>query len=259
VGRVGDDPFGREVLERFRLLGLPTDTLAVDAVAPTRTVSTKLAPGGQPEFTIAEDVAWDRITTDVAALAAVQAADAVCFGGLAQRTAAARHADGTLVAATRYAALRIFDVNLRPPFLDLAVIEGSLALANVLKLNDQELPVLAAMFGLTRGVREQLSVLARRHGLLLVALTRRPCGSLLLADGHWSDHPGLLVEVDDTIGAGDAFTAAITLGFLAGIPLDEVNRRANAVAAYVCSQRGATPALPKVDTAMVITGETDNP
>jgi fructokinase len=183
----------------------------------------------------------------------------VCFGSLAQRAEAARHAVRNLVAATRSAALRIFDVNLRPPFIDREVIEGSLALANVLKLNDQELPVLAAMFGLTGGVREQLEIVARRHGLLLVALTRGPCGSLLLADGHWSDHPGLPTEVVDTVGAGDAFTAAMTLAFLAGLPLDEVNRRANAVAAYVCSQPGATPTLPKADAAMVITGETDNP
>jgi sugar/nucleoside kinase (ribokinase family) len=79
------------------------------------------------------------------------------------------------------------------------------------------------------------------------------------ASTQWSDHPGLPVEVVDTVGAGDAFTAAMTMGFLAGLPLDEVNRRANAVAAYVCSQRGATPALPKADAVMVITGETDNP
>jgi fructokinase len=240
-------------------LGLPTDTLAVDAVAPTGTVSTKLAPGGQPEFTIAKDVAWDRITTDVAGLAAGRAADAVCFGSLAQRAEAGLHAVRTLVAATRNTTLRIFDVNLRPPFIDREVVEGLLALANVLKLNDPELPLVAVMFGLTGGVCEQLGGLARRHGLLLVALTRGPCGSLLLADGHWSDQPGLPVEVVDTVGAGDAFTAAMTMGLLAGLPLDEVNRRAKAVAAYVCSQPGATPALPKADAVMVITGKTDNP
>jgi fructokinase len=259
VSRVGDDLLGREVLERFRLLGLPTDTLAVDAVAPTGTVSVKLAPGGQPEFTIAEDVAWDRITADEPGLAAVRAADAVCFGSLAQRAEAARHAIRTLVAATPNGALRIFDVNLRPPFIDRELIDGSLALANVLKLNDRELPMLAAMFGLSGGVRDQLAEVARRHQLSLVALTRGPCGSLLLADGHWSEHPGLPTEVVDTVGAGDAFTAAMTLGFLGGLPLDEVNRRANAVAAYVCAQPGATPALPKADAAMVITRETDNP
>ncbi len=148
VTRVGDDALGREVLERFRLLGLPTDTIAVDAAAPTGTVSVELGPGGQPQFTIHENVAWDRITADEIALAAAAEADAVCFGSLAQRSEPARRAVRLLVAATRPGAFRIFDVNLRPPFVDRDVIEGSLVLANVLKLNDLELSVLAEMFGL---------------------------------------------------------------------------------------------------------------
>src|SRR5262249_55245962 len=102
------------------------------------TVSVELGPGGQPRFIILEDVAWDRITAEEAALAAAGAAYAVCFGSLAQRAGAARRAVRRLVGATRPAALRVFDVNLRPPFIDREVIEGSLALADVLKLNDQE-------------------------------------------------------------------------------------------------------------------------
>jgi fructokinase len=257
VTRIGEDALGREVLERFRALGLPTDTVAVDAGAPTGTVSVELGPGGQPRFTIHENVAWDRITADGAALAAAGAADAVCFGSLAQRAAPARHAIRTLVAATRPGALRIFDINLRPPFIDREVIEGSLALANVLKLNDQELPVLAEMFGLPGGVREQMAELARRYELSPVALTRGPSGSLLLADGRWSDHPGQPVEVlCDTVGAGDAFTAALAVGLLAGRTLDEINGHANDVAAFVCSRPGGTPPLPD---ALKVLAATPNP
>jgi fructokinase len=245
VTRMGNDALGREVLERLHLLGLPTDTVAVDPVAQTGTVSVELGPGGQPQYTIHEDVAWDRITADETALAAAAGADAVCFGSLAQRTEGVRRAVGTLVGTTRRGALRIFDVNLRPPFIDREVIERSLALANVLKLNDQELPQLVEMFGLTGGVREQMAELARRHRLSLVALTRGAHGSLLLADGHVSDHHGLPVEVSDTVGAGDAFTAAMALGLLSGWPLDEINQWANELAAFVCSQPGATPALPE--------------
>ena len=242
--RVGDDDLGREVLERFRLLGLPTESVQVDPDFPTGTVAVELAPDGQPRFTIREDVAWDRITADGPALALAAGADAVCFGSLAQRSGPARAAIRALVAAARPGAIRLLDVNLRPPFVDRGVIEGSLTLANALKLNDQELPELAAMFGLPAGVRESMAGLAGRFGLSLVALTRGAGGGLLLADGAWSDHAGRPVAVCDTIGAGDSFTAALVVGRLSGRPLDEINRHANEVAAFVCSRPGGTPSLP---------------
>lgn len=244
VTRVGNDALGREVRERFRLLGLPTETVQIDPEFPTGTVGVALAEGGQPRFTIHEHVAWDRIMADENSLATAARADAVCFGSLSQRSEPARTAIRSLVSATRPGALRLFDVNLRPPFVDREVIADSLTLANALKLNDQELPELTEMFGLSASVRESMAELADRFGLLLVALTRGARGGLLLADGVWSDHPGLPAAVSDTIGAGDAFTAALVVGHLAGRPLDEINRHANEVAAFVCSQPGGTPTLP---------------
>jgi fructokinase len=244
VTRVGDDDLGREVLERFRLLGLPTGSVQVDPASPTGTVGVELAPDGQPRFTIHADVAWDRIEADEAALASAAGADAVCFGSLGQRAEPSRRAIRTLVSAARPGALRVFDVNLRSPFVDRDMIADSLGLADVLKLNDQELPALSAMFGLPEGVRESIAELSRRFGLSLVALTRGAEGALLLADGAWSDYAGRPAEVCDTIGAGDSFTAALVVGRLAGRPLDEINRHANAVAAFVCSRPGGTPPLP---------------
>jgi fructokinase len=97
------------------------------------------------------------------------------------------------------------------------------------------------MFGLAGDARAHLAALAQRFELRAVALTRGANGSLLLADGAWSEHPGLRVKVVDAVGAGDAFTAAWTLGLLAGQPLDEINQRANELAAFVCTQPGATP------------------
>jgi fructokinase len=243
--RVGDDALGREAVERLRLLGLPTDTVGVDPEAPTGTVNVEVGSGGQPHFTIRQDVAWDRLTADEAALALAAEADAVCFGSLAQRDPRSRQAIRTLVGATRPGAWRIFDVNLRPPFVVPEVLEVSLGLANVLKLNDQELPALAGILGLPGDTRGQMAELARRYGLGLVALTRGAAGSLLLAGGQWSDHRGLPTEVCDTVGAGDAFTAAIVVGLLAGWPLERINQAANEVAAFVCTQPGATPALPE--------------
>ncbi len=244
VTRVGDDDLGREVLERFRLLGLPTETVQVDRDFPTGTVDVAIADDGQPRFSISEAVAWDRILVDQAALDLAASADAICFGSLVQRCLPSRQAVISLAAASRPDALRIFDVNLRPPFVNRDIVAGSLVLANALKLNDQELPELAAMFGLLGGEREVMAGLADRFGLSLVALTRGHRGALLLADGAWSDNPGRPVSVSDTIGAGDAFTAALVVGHLAGRALDEINRHANEVAAFVCSQPGGTPMLP---------------
>lgn len=245
VTRVGDDPLGLEVLERFRLLGLPTETVQVDSEFPTGTVDVALTPDGQPRFTIREHVAWDRITANDDLLVAAGRADAVCFGSLAQRGEPARGSVRSLVSAARSGALRLFDVNLRAPFVDRDVVADSLALANALKLNDQELSDLSTMFSLSGSVRESLGELADRFGLALVALTRGAHGALLFADGVWSDHPGCPVAVSDTIGAGDAFSAALVVGRLAGRSLAEINRHANDVAAFVCSQPGGTPKLPE--------------
>lgn len=244
VSRVGGDAQGREILDRLRALGLPTDGVGVDASAPTGTVSVELATDGQPRFTIHENVAWDRIVADKTSLAFAARADVVCFGSLAQRSEPSRSSVRELVAATAAAALRVFDINLRQHFYSRDVVEESLRLANVLKLNDAELPVLAAMFGLGGGVRNQLAALAQRFALRTVALTRGAHGSLLLAGDAWSEHSGLTVKVADSIGAGDAFAAALALGLLSGRQLDDINRHANEVAAYVCSQPGATPILP---------------
>ena len=124
------------------------------------------------------------------------------------------------------------------------ILRRFLQQTNVLKLNEAELPVLAALFGLSGSVSRQLAELARRFELKVVALTRGPQGSLLLGPGGWFDQPGLPVEVRDTVGAGDAFTAALTVGLLQGMALEVVNRLANEVARHVCSCAGATPPLP---------------
>lgn len=244
VSRIGDDDLGREAVARLRARGVATDLIQEDREAPTGTVGVEIGPDHQPRFMIHEDVAWDRLAVEDAALAALRAADAICFGSLAQRTAGGAEAVRRLVAAARPGALRIFDVNLRPPFVHQEVVEASLGLANVLKLNDQELHVLAGMLGLAGGEGEQLEALVNRHALRLVALTRGGQGSLLVGEGGRSERPAVAVEVVDTVGAGDAFTAALALGLLHGWPLDETNRLAAEVAAFVCGRPGGAPELP---------------
>lgn len=245
ISRVGNDDLGRAIRQRCEAAGVANETMQIDPAAPTGTVSVELSADGQPHYTIHEHVAWDALAADDAALAAVTKADAVCFGSLAQRSAVSRESIGVLLEATTPVALRIFDINLRQSFYSRAVLEESLRLANVLKLNDAELPVLAEMFGLKGDDRAQLATLAEHWELRAVALTRGARGALLLAPEGFSEHPGKAPpSVRDTIGAGDAFTAVLALGLLAHWPLDVINDRANTVAAYVCSQSGATPKLP---------------
>lgn len=244
ITRVGKDRYGNEIMRRFDDMGLAGATVQVDEAAPTGTVSVALSGNGIPEFTIHENVAWDRITATSGALASVREADAICFGSLAQRSEISRHAIQRLVAAAPAPAWRIFDINLRQRFYNREVIEQSLKLANVLKLNDGELPVVAKLFGIEGSTSHVIETLAHRYGLLVVALTRGPEGSLLYQGGCWSDHQAEQVTVKDTVGAGDSFTAALCLGLLGKMALDEINAAASQVAAFVCGCAGATPQLP---------------
>jgi fructokinase len=244
ISRVGQDPLGVELLQRLQGLGLPTADIQIDPSAPTGTVSVELSADGQPRFTIHENVAWDSLALEKAALAAVADADVVAFGTLAQRREPARSTIQALLAAVRPGAWRILDLNLRQHYFSREIIETSLRLANIVKFNDSELPVLAELLGLRGSVREQVEQLARQHTQRLVCLTRGAHGSLLYSEGQWAEDPGQAVVVKDTVGAGDAFTAALAVGVLAGKPLDAINRRANQVARSVCSCEGATPPLP---------------
>ena len=245
ITRVGDDALGREVLARFTRRSVSTEAVQIDAGAPTGTVTVEIAEGGQPNYAIHQGVAWDRLAVTRRALDAVRACDAICFGTLGQRSGIARDAIRQLVSGAPQDSLRILDINLRAPFFDRTVVEESLGRANVLKLNDEELPLLATMLGLTRACADGwLGELRERFGLRLIALTRGSGGSVLLSEDRRSEHPGLPARVVDTIGAGDAFTAAMTLGLLLHWDLDRISARANEVAAYVCSQAGATPGLP---------------
>lgn len=245
LSRVGRDALGQELIRRLQQVGVLTECVEDDPTAPTGTVTVAIAADGQPQFTIQEEVAWDWIAGESAGRAAVATADALCFGTLAQRSELSRRSIQTLLKTMRGESLRILDVNLRQHFYGRELIEESLALANVLKVNETELPRLAELLQLRGDEQAQIDELARRFHLRVVAYTRGGRGSLLYREGRWSEHTGIPTKVADTIGAGDSFTAALALGLLAGWPLDAIHHRASTVAAYVCSQPGGMPELPE--------------
>jgi len=243
ISAVGDDELGREILDVLAQMGLSAETIAIDGDHPTGTVSVHLDAGGKPSYTIEENVAWDYIPAGETLLAAAAGASAICFGSLAQRSEVSRLSIRAMLDAAGTDSIRVFDVNLRGDFYGPEVITESLTAASVLKVSDEELPVIASMLSMDGDTIRVAEQLTEAYSLQLVAVTRGEHGSLLLADGEVSDHPGHKAQVADTVGAGDSFTAAMVMGMLAGHDLDRINEQASRVAAFVCSQKGATPTL----------------
>lgn len=243
VSSVGADPLGADALNALRARGVATDCVSELADFPTGTVQVTLDGRGQASYEFAADAAWDHLPWSDAVGQLATQTEAVCFGSLGQRGPAARSTIQRFLAAMPAASLRVLDINLRPPFYDDQVILNALQAANVLKLNDEELPIVADVCGLHGDDLPQQ--LGQRFQLQAVAVTRGSRGALLYRGERVWEQEGLPVRVQDTVGAGDSYTAALVLGLLAQLPPAKVNRVACEVAAYVCGQPGATPELPK--------------
>src|SRR5208337_3037062 len=219
-------------------------TISIHPTLPTGSVTVEVDSTGLPKYEIHAPVAWDEIQAGSAAIQTVGMADAIVFGSLAQRSPVSRQAIQSFLESAPAKSLRVFDINLRQHYFSPEIIEQGLKAAHVLKLNDEELTVLGPLMGLRGSEREQLKQLMDAYPLQYVALTRGARGSVLCSVNAVSEVPGLPTSVVDTVGAGDAFTACLTLGLLCGWGLDRINRRANELAAFVCSCAGATPDLP---------------
>ena len=243
ASRVGRDDLGNEAVDRIAHKGLSTAAIQRDDAYPTGTVDVTIGPDGQPDFIINGGVAWEHMawTPEWSALAA--RADAVCFGTVS------RHESGSIGAVTSFidvlgsSTLRIFDVNLRQDRYSSALLHDSLQRVHVVKLNDEELRTVCPLLDLGGADLESMARrLLKAYELELVCVTRGAAGSLLVTSSETVDHPGVPVDVVDTIGAGDAFTAALASGYLRGAPLERVSEAANRLGAWVASQTGAMPA-----------------
>jgi fructokinase len=243
ASRLGADSRGAEAILRLRELGLSTDFIQRDLQHPTGTVVVEVDRAGQPRFEISESVAWDFLAWTPQWQTLAERADAVCFGSLAQRSGTSRATIRKFIQATRPSALRIFDVNLRQNFFTAQILKESMELASVVKLNHEELPRIMRLFELEhRSEEDSARSLLSSHHLKLVCVTRGTNGSVLVSADECNEHHGFKVKVADTVGAGDAFTAALVHGYLRGTPLAQINDTANRVGAWVASQSGATPA-----------------
>jgi fructokinase len=244
ASRLGRDLLGEEALLRLTELGLPASFIQEDADHPTGTVEVHVDDRGQPRFDIAEGVAWDFLEWTPQWQVLAEQADAVCFGSLAQRSPRSRSTIRAFLRATRRDAVRVFDVNLRQNFYSAEVLSESMKLATIVKLNHEELPKISHMLGLNLEDAEAAArLLIARYNLKLICVTRGDAGSMLVTAAESHSHPGVRVKVADTVGAGDAFTAALVHEYLCGASLENMNEISNRMGAWVASEVGATPVL----------------
>ena len=242
ASRVGNDRLGQEAMWHLKSSGLDTSQIQFDPVHATGTVQIQLDSKGQPEYRFTEDVAWDHLHCSVEWEYLAQTADAICFGSLAQRSEVSRAAIRQFLRLTRPSTARIFDVNLRQFFFSEEILRESMLQADIVKVNDQELPRIAELLRHKSASEHSAACwLLKEFAVKLVCVTRGQYGSLLVSAEEKDEHPGFTVKVADTVGAGDAFTAALVHRWLRDSPLKEMNVAANRMGAWVASQEGAMP------------------
>jgi fructokinase len=238
ASRVGDDVLGREALARLHRSGVDSAHVQIDPSLPTGFVHVAVDGEGKPGYDIVRPAAWDRIEVTDDLLRAAATVRALVFGSLAQRDPVSRNTVREAAAAAPFAVL---DVNLRPPFVDREVVNASMRLASVVKMNEDELREIAGWHGWPPGLRGSVEALVDTFGCEMVCITRGDRGAVLRHGGSWTEHPGFPVEVRDTVGSGDAFLAALLAARLAGLPDDRCLARACRLGAFVATRQGATP------------------
>ncbi|HOV83796.1 MAG TPA: carbohydrate kinase [Paludibacteraceae bacterium] len=244
VSAIGNDELGEEIIENLHKKNM---NFIIEKVPfPTGTVQVTLNDAGIPCYEICENVAWDNIpfTEEMKKLA--QETKAVCFGSLAQRHPVSRQTIQQFLDTVPQEALKIFDVNLRQHFYSKELIDYSLKKCNILKINDEEILLLSQLFDWNE--KSDIDIckrLLRDYSLDMIVLTKGTNGSCVVTPHEISAKPTPIVEVADTVGAGDAFTAGFVAGILKGKSVPDAHELAVEISAFVCTQQGAMPALPQ--------------
>ncbi len=245
VSAVGDDKLGMEILDNFREKKL--NTMVEIVPYPTGTVQVELDNEGVPCYDIKEGVAWDNIPYTPALEDLAKHTTAVCFGSLAQRSVVSRETiNRFLDTMPAENTLKIFDINLRQGFYTKEILCNSFRKCNVLKINDEELVTVSRMFGYPGiDLQDKCWILLAKYNLKMLILTCGVNGSYVFTPGEVSFVETPKVEVADTVGAGDSFTAAFVASILSGLSIGEAHKLAVETSAYVCTQNGAMPVLPR--------------
>lgn len=250
VSAVGNDALGREIIENFTSKEL--NQLIAEVPYPTGTVHVEIDQAGVPQYEIKENVAWDNIPYTLQLQELASKSKAVCFGSLAQRNIVSRNTINSFLDAMPHTddTLVVFDVNLRQGFYNKEILCNSMQRCNILKINDEELAAVSRMFGYQDiDLHDKCRILLDKYNLKMLILTCGTDGSYVFTPGNVSFQPTPKVEVADTVGAGDSFTATFIASILRGKSVPEAHALAVRVSAYVCTQQGAMPPLPPELTA----------
>ena len=245
ISTIGADDRGEKALKKLRVKGVNTSAISVSRQYPTGFVDVMVDNKGIATYRFPDNVAWDYLNINSVASELQNDLDAVCFGSLAQRSGHSHEVIQSFLNGLKAETLKIYDVNLRQNFYSLKVVDESLSQADIVKLNDEELSVLAELLHISSGEKVALETLLKSYSLEMVILTRGSKGSLIMTPEEISEQQGTKIEVVDTIGAGDSFTAAVTIGYLQQRALAEIHAKANELAAFVCSRRGAMVNIPE--------------
>ena len=246
VSAIGSDLLGEEIVENFNSKKLHYHLPKVEY--PTGTVQVEIDQVGVPIYNIKENVAWDNIPFSTELEEIARNTRAVCFGSLAQRSVVSRNTILNFLDAMPKSddVLKVFDINLRQNFYTKETICESLRRCNILKINDEELVTVSRLKGYPGiDLQDKCWILLGKYNLKMLILTCGVNGSYVFTPGNVSFQPTPKVEVADTVGAGDSFTAAFIAGIVKGLTVEEAHKRAVEVSAFVCTQNGAMPTLPK--------------
>ena len=238
ISRIGTDDLGREIATFLQEKNVPTQWVQQDADHPTGIVRVEFDAKGHPQYEIVQHSAWDFIRAEFPAVEAVKNAEVFVFGSLAARSEQSKTALLTLIGQAQ---MRVFDVNLRTPYYSKALLEELLPNADIVKMNDDELEIIAAWYGFQGEQKEKMRQVKKAAQLDLLVVTRGDKGAISLDDTGYCSHPGYRVQVQDTIGSGDAFLAGFLSQFLAGHTVDTCLDFACKMGAYVATKRGGTP------------------
>lgn len=243
ISRIGNDNYGREIIEQLISLDLTTDYIQIDNDKKTGIVEVQIDDKNQPNYIIKEDVAWDFIQWDSKFDSLIETTDAICFGTLAQRNKVSRNTIINLLEKMNKNAVKVYDINLRQSFYSKNMIVDALKLSNILKLNSYEIEVLRELLNISTRYDEKeiCKFIIDSFDLNLICLTKGEEGSILFDKQNTYHSLSYPYKIADRVGAGDAFTAAVIVNYLKGDPIDVISVKANKLASWVTSKSGGTP------------------
>lgn len=247
ISKIGNDANGEKLMEFLHANKISTELLQKDVHFSTGTVIATADNNHEMHYDIIKPVAYDFIDCTRALEEIVSNAPFFIFGSLAART---EHSRNTLQQLITVAQIKVLDINLRPPHFEQPVVEALCQNTNILKLNENELPLVAAWYGNEHRFDEQVKLISKRFSISKIIVTKGAHGASYYNGESFYHHPGFKVKVADTIGSGDSFLAGFLSCAMDGLPAEKCIEFACKLGAFVASQKGGCPIYDAATTDM---------